>query len=435
MSKALVLALATIVLLLLLATPHVGTQAQDRVEVGMRWVKYINPTGSGDSAHGTCVFGDYIAVVGKVGWTPPHFAREGKPYVALLRKGDGGVVKEWTGSEAGGFSNCISIDGKLYAVGDTKVGGDYYGAIYVFDENLNVLARIAGGGRSYYSSLAYDGKALYLGGLAYEDVNGDGIQEQVWLVEKRDPGDLSLIASKRMHLGSWQYGWIHDIGVEPSTDRVWAVGSYQEPGGRWHSLIVAFDSSLGDFKVIDYPEGSKGYLGGLTGIAFDGWRHAYIAGIDGVAKFSADGELVAVNRDVRARYKIVYYNNYLYTFGESWLYILDTNLNIVKEYMLSENVNAPPDFREGRPTLEGNNIYVAGFDYALGYPNTRITVYSLSIEVVTEGTTATATATPAYTKAPTTTIVSEGASTLLIAAGLAAIGIALAIAFLLLRRR
>jgi len=87
-----------------------------------------------------------------------------KSYVALLNKSDGCVVKEWIGDENGVLFNCISIDGKLYAVGHTYVGKDQYGAIYVFDENLNVLPNASSKKPSEYYSLAYDGRALYIGG-------------------------------------------------------------------------------------------------------------------------------------------------------------------------------------------------------------------------------------------------------------------------------
>jgi len=381
-SRVLALVLvAMVVLALLLATPHAGTQAQDQVDVKIRWVTYINPTDGGDFAYGVCVFGDYIAVMGKA---------SGKPYVALLRKSDGVVVKEWIGSKDGGFYNCISVGGKLYAIGESGL----YGVIYVFDENLNILARVRSESPSVYYLLAYDGKALYIGGEGWEDVNVNGvrIRGSVGLVEKRVPDEsLSLVNSKKIYFSSWVGGWIYDIGVDPSTGRIWAVGYYVDSNGKDHSLIVILDSDLREFKVIDYRGGP------LIGIAFDGKQYAYIAGSEGVAKFSVDGELVTINRDGRGRAKIVYYNNYLYTFGEKrirgyWRHVLDirdTDLNIVKSYVLSEGVDANSYFSIGRSALEENNIYVAGSDDAIG--NERIVVYSLSIEGVTASTTTTTT--------------------------------------------
>jgi len=383
------------------------------------WTTYINPTRGYDYAHGVCVFGDYVAVVGEASF---------RPYVALLRKSDGGVVREWIGREErrffiridreeGAFYSCISIGGKLYAVGRTKVGDEYYGVIYVFDENLNILAKVRSESPSKYYSLAYDGKALYVGGWVEEDINGDGYLEGVGLVEKRALDErLSLVNSKKIFYRWeeerseeeeiwleeeevwWKEGGIN-IGVEPSTGRIWAVGDYRDSRDKDHSLIVILDSDLRELKVIDYPEGSEGYLGELTGIAFDGKQYAYISSDLGVAKFSVDGELVAINKDVRGRgkivyYNIVYYNNYLYAFGENVLYIYDANLNIVKKYVLSENVDVPSDFYIGEPALEGNNIYVAVEFYdALDEDDTKIVVYSLSIESVTVATTVAVTAT------------------------------------------
>jgi len=425
MSRALALALAIVVLALLLAIPHADTQAQNQVEVKTRWVAYINPTDGKDFASGVCVFGDYIVVVGA--------AELHKPYVALLRKSDGGVVREWTGSEWEVFYDCISIGGKLYVIGDTHVGS-LYGVIYVFDENLNVLAKVRSERPSGYSSLAYDSKALYVGGWTYGYAYGE---EWIWIVEKRALDvSISSVKSKKIHFDSWTRGWINDIGVDPSTGRVWAVGWYQDLGYGYHSLIVILDSDLRELKVIDYPQGSEEYLGAFNGIAFNG-RYVYISGSEGVAKFTVDGELVAINRDGKARDKIVYGYNYLYIFGgdriEGYdrpvLYIHDTDLNLVKSYVLGENINALSDFYIGRPVLEGNNIYVAGYDYALGERNSRVVVHSLSIEGVTV-------TTETGTEATTATItVSDRALTQLIVAGLAAVGVVLAIALLLLRRR
>jgi len=426
MSRALVLALAMVILALLLVTPHVGTQAQDEVEVKIRWVRYINPTDGVDIASGTCVFGDYIAVVGEVNQTPPYVAT-GRPYVVLLRKSDGTVVREWIGSERGAFINCISIDGKLYAVGATKDGDEPYGVIYVFDVNLNILAKVKSESPSVYFSLVYDDEGvlypggvygegvLYLGGLTYED------SKLVGLVEKRVlDTNISLINSKKISEGNvwvgwWKEGWIHDIGVSTSTERkrIWAVGFFKEDlKSETRSFIVIFNKDLGELGRRIYTEGSKEYVGWLTGIVLDDGEYVYISGSEGVVKFRVDGELIATNRDGRVRTKIVYGYGYLYTFGEYriggyWrhmLYVHDTDLNLVKSYVLSEGVNAHSYFPVGRPVLEGNSIYVAGIDYALGSGNSRVVVYSLSIEGVTATATTTITTTPTAATTITTTV-------------------------------
>jgi len=359
--RALALALATVILALLLATPHVGTQAQDEVEVRIRWTRYIDLTDGEDFAYGVCVFGDNVAVVGQ--------AELKNPFVVLLRKSDGVVVKRWIGSERGAFYNCISIGGKLYVVGYTMVGVESYGVIYVFDVNLNVLAKVRSESPSGYHSLVYSDGTLYLGGWTYEDVDGDSRREVVWLVEKRVlDTSISLVNSTKIY-GWWREGRIFDIGVEPSTGRIWAVGYYHDY--RYHSLIVVFDGNLRVLWTTDYPEGWD-YFGWLYGIVFDGKRYVYVLGEYGVAKFGIDGKLEGIDRSGEGvRYKIAYDKNYLYIFAEDriggyvrhMLYVRDGTFKV---YVLSENVNAASYFHFGRPALEGNNIYVAGIDYALG---------------------------------------------------------------------
>jgi len=108
--------------------PHIDRQTQSRIEAKIRWTKYIDPTEGEDVAHGSCVFDDYIAVVGEIDVDRTYPGR-GRPYVVLLRKSDGGVVREWIGSERATFINCISVGGKLYTVGVTRVDEEFYGVI------------------------------------------------------------------------------------------------------------------------------------------------------------------------------------------------------------------------------------------------------------------------------------------------------------------
>jgi len=58
--------------------------------------------------------------------------------------------------------------------------------------------------------------------------------------------------------------------------------------------------------------------------------------------------------------------------------------------VLSKNVNADSAFFIGRPALERNNIYAAGYDHAPSPRDSRIVVCSLSLEGVIVATTATA---------------------------------------------
>jgi len=379
--RALTLIVATLILLSTISHTRgiiTGMQTESQPEVVTVWRMYIFPTNGSNIAAGTCIFGDYVAVVGMA---------ENEPYVFLLHKNNGSVMDGGIAGERGAFFNCISIGEKLYAVGYTIIGYSDYGLIYVFDSDANVLARTVGREPSFYYSLAYDGRILYIGGLGYDDVNKDGYLEPVWLIEKWNSSSLSLITSRKIYFGSWKLGWVNDVGVEPSTGRIWAVGFYEDSSNKTHSLITILDSNFNVARVIDYPEGSNGYLGMLIGVTFDGKGYVYVLGDYGVAKFSLDGELVAVNRDYRARSKIVYGYGYLYSFGidivggylRHVLYIHDTNLSVVKEHVLSENVNASSLFSLGRPALEEGIIYVAGYDYLPGPSNSRIVVYAIQL--------------------------------------------------------
>ncbi|ADM28059.1 conserved hypothetical protein [Ignisphaera aggregans DSM 17230] len=231
--------------------------------VFVKWSRYINPTDRRDDTYGTCIFGDYVAVVGEVGYNFPDL-NVGRPYVALLRRSDGRVVKEIIGNRLGDSITALSIDGKLYTVGYTYVGVSYK-YIYVYDANLNTLKEVSGRESSEYYSLTYDGRALYVGGSIRKDLDGDGDPEKVWLVEKRDLNTLGLVESREIYFGSWREGWMNDIGVESSTGRIWTVGYHDN-----HSLIVVLGRDLEILKVIVYPEDSEGCLGPLYGVTFDG---------------------------------------------------------------------------------------------------------------------------------------------------------------------
>jgi len=385
-------------ILVWLVAPLTLTVNADMVSASIRWVRYIIPIEvyNYSYAYGVCIFGDYIAVVGYYLDVGQVVIPTTKPYVALLNKSDGSIVKEWIGSEEGNLFNCISIGGKLYVVGSTEVENVLHGLFYVFDENLNPLAKVIGKKSSFYNSLTYNGKVLYLVGVVSRDVNGDGYSEDVWLIEKRDPETLSLIASREVYFESWSIGQAYDVGVEPSTGRIWTVGGYAD-ANSFHTLIVILDSNLNIVKVIDYPEESERYLDWIYGIAFDSKGYAYVSALYGIAKLSSDGELVAINRYGQRGFKIAYKYGYVYIFGDDkigdyWRHILsiyDTNLNLVGRYLLSGNVDADSRLDRGRPAVEGNRIYVAGYDYALGDYNSRIVVYAIelsSVSTVTQST-------------------------------------------------
>jgi len=404
-------ALAVLALILTqIATPvsPLNTQTGGTPQI-IKWVRYINPTDENDYATGTCVFGNYVAVVGDANMVP---------YVALLDKNSGAVIREWASKEGelgGVFANCISIGGKLYVVG--IIGGvdphrvihNPSGVIYVFDENLNIIKKAVDNHSIFYTSITYDGNYLYIGGLYSSSEHEFG-----WIVEKRTI-DLDIVDFKEVNLGLEL--WISaggDIGVNPATGNIWVVGAY----GYWkgvdanHSLIMIFDNDLNVVKTIDYSERDESYLGSLDSICFDDDGYAYIAGDYGIAKFDPRGNLVTINKEYYSS-KILCIGNKIYAFRCRYisdyvrhvLMVLDRDLNIVDEYVLSRDVNANSYCTSGKTSFDGESIYVAGIDEALGENNRRIVVYAIYASGISTSVQPTQTTTTITTTTPVTSTV------------------------------
>jgi len=355
-----------LVLLLALATLATGMGASAQY---VHWVQYINPTDRNDDAFGVCLFGDYLAVVGTA---------NDDEFVALLDRATGEVIKTWVGGY-GWLYNCLSVGDKLYVVGA--------GRIYIFDKGLNVVGKID----RISNSIAFDGEYLYLGGSVLGgDIDGDGENEVIWRVEKRAL-DLGLIAYREFYLRDWgEHGSIGDITVNPVTGDVWAVGYHYDVNEQTriitsdHSLLVIFDKRLSVKNVIDYSRGHENFLGWLGGICFDEEGNAYVVSSSGVAKFDKYGNIVKVNRGVGGL-KIACIGGRVYVFSRErmdnyWrhvLYVLDEELNLLGELVLSKGVEADSWFTGGRLAFDGRSLYAAGYDNAMN--NTRIVIYSISL--------------------------------------------------------
>jgi len=341
----------------------------------VNWVQYINPTNGDDWAFGVCIFGDYLAVVGKA---------YGQDFVALLDRTTGEVVKTWVG-EGSRFYNCLSVGDKLYAVGDKRV--------YIFDRGLKVLKIVKT--NWVPRAVTFDGSYLYIAGHIGEDVDGDGDRENIWRIEKRTL-DLDLVAYREFYRvwdKAYSYdSYAYDIAINPATGELWVVGMWTlynrttREGVLDYSLIVIFDKELNVKRLVEYPQGHENYLDWLYGICFDEEGNAYVVGDDGVAKFDRSGNVLAVNRKVEGG-KIACVGGRVYIFGDKkvgnyWrhvFYVFDKELNLLGEHILSKGVEAHSFFWHNKPAFDGRNLYVAGFDRALGIDNERIVVYSISI--------------------------------------------------------
>jgi len=370
-----------LVLLLTLAVLAVALSASAQ---SVNWVQYIKPTDRWNYAQGVCTFGDYLAVVGDT------YLHE---FIALLNKTTGEVAKTWSG-RFGLLTNCLSVGDKLYVVGGGILEMDNssylrFGKIYIFDKGLNAVKEIEVDWSLY--AVASDGEYLYVAGVMDKDVDNDSDYERIWRIEKRTL-DLDLVAY-REYWGEGDKAYDHlylgDIAVNQAFGELWAVGRgfYNK---TQYLLVVIFDRKLAVKKTVEYSEESEvSYLNDLIGVCFNEDGNAYVLGEDGFAKFDKGGNVLAskilVNLD-----KIACVGSRVYVFG-GWhvngywrhvLYVFDEDLNLLSELILSKGVEADSWFSNDKPAFDGRNLYVAGWDEALGGYNTRIVVYSISLPTV-----------------------------------------------------
>jgi len=362
----------------------------------VNWVQYINPTDKDDQAYGVCTFGDYLAVVGE--------GREDfvilLSFVALIDRATGEVVKMWMREEENYFYDCLSVGNRLYVVGAR--------GIYIFDRELNVVKEAE---TNASAAITFDGSYLFTAGRIWRDVNGDGVDDRIWRIEKRTL-DLDLVAYREYYREwdrAYSYGsYAYDIAINPTTGELWVVGEWflynvtrhSDIGIRasWipdsrHSLLVIFDKELNIKKVVEYALDHENYLEELLGVCFDDDSNAYVVGLGGVAKFDKNGNVMAVNKKAWG-YKIACVGDKVYIFGIArmggyWrhvLYVLDKDLHLLSEHILSKGVEANSWFWGGRPAFDGKNLYVAGWDKALGKKNARVVVYSISLPTTSQTT-------------------------------------------------
>jgi len=309
----------------------------------LKWVQYLEVKGEhgwGGYAYGVCLHRGYLVVVGEAG---------GNQCTVLLDRADGKVVIEDVNYlSEGSLYNCVSVGNKIYFAG------------------------------SIYTSLASDGVNLYSGGRVPCSCEDDS-RIYLWIIKKRD---LCKEAEYRraVELSQFEDPFLLDMGVDPVTGSLWAVG-----GSKEYSLILVLDKNLDEIKQIAYPRGSKNYFGIAHGICFDGEGYAYVAGSNGIAKLNSRGKLVAVNKKHKNLTKVACTGNYVYAFGDKRikgyqrhiLVAFDQNLNSIKEIVLSKNNRGAAYFFWGKPAFDGNTLYAAGRAIVSGVG--RIVVYAIQI--------------------------------------------------------
>jgi len=319
----------------------------------VKWVKHINPTSGVDYGYGTCLFGNYLVVVGEA---------DGSPFLALLDRESGEVVKTWSRG-SGEFTNCVAVGDRLYVVGYVEEQDGYY-QIYVFDKNLKVIYKV-----QVYNAvpvdIVYQGGYFYIGGVKAENISGQ--YKPVWYIEKRTP-DLSLVVSREIYDANWESGVVYNIGVNPVTEDVWAVGDHMV-GGVMRPLVAILDKDLNLKRLVQLP----GYTGFFGGICFDREGNAYVSGNETTIKFDKNGNYI---KRYSGGGRVICIKDRLYSFGivnvtvgvpmrQLGYGIIDikTLQEIGRAYLPVSSIdmfNLTAFYPPGRPSFDGRYIYVAG---------------------------------------------------------------------------
>jgi len=339
----------------------VGEPIHPNIQV--KWVQHIEAMNS--LFNPLCLLGDYIAAVGTTGK-----GKGVRPYIVLLDKASGRVLKEWKGRDWAFVKDCVSVEDKLYVLASEIRTG----TIYVFNRNLNSIARIELPDIEVSGSIVSDGANLYVAGKS------DLADGEYLIIEKRD---LSGRLVKQVKIGPSEDVDVYTAGLNPATGHLWVAGCYDV----CDSFVAVFDKDLREVTRKVHSKDHEDNPGVPEGICFDSTGYAYLGCTKGIAKFNSGGELIAINIDrgkeeFAINFRPTCIGNYVYAFAEFQpgfrlaLIVLDKDLNTVNKAILSEE-NLKWFHNLGRHAFDENTIYVAG-SYAKVYGT-----YVYAVQVVT----------------------------------------------------
>jgi len=340
----------------------------------INWILYVKPFQVKECVlYSTCLFKDYVIAVGEA---------DSRPFMVIINKDSGNILRTWKGAERGYFARCSSVEDRLYVAGN-RIENGYRGIIYLFNEDFNLVKKEDS--KYYkYSSIAFNGQHLYLGGSG----------TSIWYTERRDL-DLTLVDIQKLHTA--EDNALHNIEINPVTGELWVVGWYSH-NRILVSLLTILDPQIIGFRKIEYSELHRDHLGYAHSISFDILGNAYVSGTKRsdepvIAKFDKWGKLINVIRGVPAR-QIFAVGDRVYAFGSEHnfkpvkpvLHVLDLELNVVEKYILSEDQHLSSYFTYGKPSYDGSNIYVAGYEAEAFQDERRGVVYSIAVTPNPSGT-------------------------------------------------
>jgi len=402
------------VFLLLVIAASIGAQLSAQIPAPYsRWVKQLYLSEADEIAYGSCIYGDYVAVVGAANFTL-FWSRAA---VALLDRGTGSVVRMWMSEprypiEVRSFSECVSVDDKLYVAGgmvaSTLLETIVKGFIYVFDYNLTPL-RVAEVDNATLSAVTYANGYFYAAGEMYMDIDGDGEDESVIYVEKRSQ-DLTLITYNTIYGSNWNTTHVYGIAVDSATGNVWVAGYFVDDEEKVYTVIVLLNPDLKPIKLLIYSATDPYYIGKVSALCLSEDGYAYVFG-SGILKLDRGGNIAASNRNVNASKALCLGGSVLAfdaVLTDLYMYVLDEDLNLQSTVLVERNASEWLFLSVGRPAFDGANVYFAA--YTTLFKNARWVVYSIALPLG-QAATATYTVTQTVPITATTTLTTTILST------------------------
>lgn len=353
----------------------------------VNWYTFVNVTGTHDILTSACPIGDRVAVFGGAGLEYNETENTyyyGNLFAALLDIHTGRIIREWYPGTQGVLDDCVTLAGKIYAVGWSGGDNGYGAVIYVFDKSLTPLESRQLAAVIDYRAIATNGEHLYIAGEAERDINSDGYDETVWYIAEYTP-DLKMVSHRVFYTGNWDTGYVTSILYNSYDGTVWVAGYYTDTKGNTHGLILVMDSSLSPVRIIDLMPNNSYYIGRIYSLCTDCQGFVYAAGDNGVIKIRPGGMIIA-HTGYASGSKIICLGRRIYALDQSnngpEVYLLGEDLQHVNSENLYLSSNGEFSFIvNGKASIGCNKAYVAGIYLYKG--STSGVVYSLSIPATT----------------------------------------------------
>jgi len=359
MKSRLHLLIATMIVVSLVNAWFIADVCGEEASIGLGrivWRSHSNPSKGRDIPYSLCGYDDWIYIVGSEASDqdiPIH-------RVEKRSKSNGSLLAFWRGDIHGEFRDCVVIGNRVYAVGYVEQErGTRTWIVAVFNTDLTLLNISVRREFTYWSeaiAITVLRDSIYLAGFV-----GIAPDDTQWRVEKIS-ADLSILQTYEINPSN-VYDVLTCFDANHVTEELWIVGM-NGLTGFWR--IEVLDEDLNRKHIFEKEIPGYGLPNAIT---FDENGSAYIAGA-GIAVFSNRAELLQVSTTFGYCPKLVYSNEIVYLFctlmlegyNRHIMYTIDKQSFIAFTFILSGDVNSYAYFANGKPHLDEDHIYVAGFD-------------------------------------------------------------------------